>query len=124
MMQYESGILGKWLAMLKEVAPHLTRAAFVANPKFKGYDYSGDLPRRQRPHLRSNSSQARSATSPMSSELSNRSQGSRTRPPRSTGCYDHRPPRSLHFTCCALPLAGRLSLALLRRSRRTHVLRN
>ena len=39
LMQYESGILGKWLAMLKEVAPHLTRAAFVANPKFKGYDY-------------------------------------------------------------------------------------
>ena len=39
MMQYESGILGKWLAMLKEIAPHLTRVAFVANPKFKGYDY-------------------------------------------------------------------------------------
>jgi putative tryptophan/tyrosine transport system substrate-binding protein len=39
MMQYESGISGKWLAMLKEVAPHLTRVAFVANPKFKGYDY-------------------------------------------------------------------------------------
>jgi putative tryptophan/tyrosine transport system substrate-binding protein len=39
MMQYESGILGKWLAMLKEVAPHLTRVAFIANPKFKGYDY-------------------------------------------------------------------------------------
>ena len=39
MMQYESGILGKWLAMLKDVAPHLTRVAFVANPKFKGYDY-------------------------------------------------------------------------------------
>ncbi len=39
MMQYESGILGKWLSMLKEVAPHLTRVAFVANPKFKGYDY-------------------------------------------------------------------------------------
>jgi len=36
---YEDGITGKWLAMLKEVAPHLTRAAFVANPKFKGYDY-------------------------------------------------------------------------------------
>ena len=50
--------------------------------------------------------------------------GSQRRPPRCTGCYDHRPPRSLHFTCCALPLAGRLSLALLRHSRRTHVLWN
>ena len=39
MMQYESGIVGKWLQMLKEIAPHLGRAAFVANPKFRGYDY-------------------------------------------------------------------------------------
>jgi putative ABC transport system substrate-binding protein len=76
MMQYESGILGKWLAMLKEVAPHLTRVAFIANPRFKGYDYFWHLPRRRRPHLPSNSSQARSATiPPMSSEQSNRSQG-------------------------------------------------
>jgi ABC-type uncharacterized transport system substrate-binding protein len=40
MMQYESGIMGKWLAMLKEVAPRIARVAFVANPKFRGYDYS------------------------------------------------------------------------------------
>jgi putative ABC transport system substrate-binding protein len=39
MMQYESGITGKWLAMLKEVAPQLARVAFVANPKFRGYEY-------------------------------------------------------------------------------------
>ena len=39
MMQYESGIVGKWLAMLKEVAPRLARVAFVANPKFRGYEY-------------------------------------------------------------------------------------
>jgi putative tryptophan/tyrosine transport system substrate-binding protein len=39
MMQYESGIVGKWLAMLKEVAPALARVGFVANPKFRGYDY-------------------------------------------------------------------------------------
>ena len=39
MMQYESGIVGKWLAMLKEVAPRLARVAFVANPKNRGYDY-------------------------------------------------------------------------------------
>jgi putative tryptophan/tyrosine transport system substrate-binding protein len=39
MMQYESGIMGKWLGMLKEVAPRLTRVAFIANPKFRGYDY-------------------------------------------------------------------------------------
>jgi putative tryptophan/tyrosine transport system substrate-binding protein len=39
MMQYESGIVGKWLEMLKEVAPRLTRVALIANPKFRGYDY-------------------------------------------------------------------------------------
>ena len=39
MMQYESGIVGKWLAMLKEVAPRLARVAFIANPKFRGYEY-------------------------------------------------------------------------------------
>jgi ABC-type uncharacterized transport system substrate-binding protein len=30
---FESGIVGKWLAMLKEVAPRLGRAALVFNPK-------------------------------------------------------------------------------------------
>jgi len=39
MMQYESGIVGKWLAMLKGIEPRLARVAFVANPKFRGYDY-------------------------------------------------------------------------------------
>ncbi len=31
--QYEASVTGKWLAMLKEVAPSLVRAAVVANPK-------------------------------------------------------------------------------------------
>lgn len=39
MLQYESGIMGKWLTMLKEVAPHLARVAVVADPKFRGYGY-------------------------------------------------------------------------------------
>jgi putative ABC transport system substrate-binding protein len=39
MMQYESGIMGKWLGMLKEVDPRLVRVAFIANPKFRGYNY-------------------------------------------------------------------------------------
>jgi putative tryptophan/tyrosine transport system substrate-binding protein len=39
MMQYEAGIIGKWLAMLKEIAPSLTRAALVGNPKTTAYDY-------------------------------------------------------------------------------------
>ena len=36
---YEDSIAAKWLAMLKEVAPQLARAAFIANPKDMPYDY-------------------------------------------------------------------------------------
>ena len=38
-MQYEASVTGKWLAMLKEIAPSLVRAAFVANLKTATYDY-------------------------------------------------------------------------------------
>jgi putative tryptophan/tyrosine transport system substrate-binding protein len=38
-MMYEASVTGKWLAMLKEIAPSLLRAAFVANPKTATYDY-------------------------------------------------------------------------------------
>ncbi len=39
-MQYEASVTGKWLAMLKEIAPSLVRAALVANPKTATYyDY-------------------------------------------------------------------------------------
>jgi putative ABC transport system substrate-binding protein len=36
---YEESITGKWLAMLKEIAPRLARAALIANPKTTAYDY-------------------------------------------------------------------------------------
>lgn len=36
---YEEGITGKWLGMLKEILPGLTRAALVANPKTTPYNY-------------------------------------------------------------------------------------
>jgi putative ABC transport system substrate-binding protein len=39
LMLYDAGIAGKWLAMLKEIAPGLERAALVANPKTTAYDY-------------------------------------------------------------------------------------
>ena len=38
-LHYEVGILGKWLAMLKEIAPNVTRAALVGDPKSPVYDY-------------------------------------------------------------------------------------
>jgi putative tryptophan/tyrosine transport system substrate-binding protein len=39
LMLYEEGIIGKWLAMLKEIAPQLARVALIANPKSTPYDY-------------------------------------------------------------------------------------
>ena len=38
-MQYEASVTGKWLTILKEIAPSLVRAAFVANLKTGIYDY-------------------------------------------------------------------------------------
>jgi len=38
-LHYEVGILGKWLAMLKEIAPNITRAALVGDPKSPVYGY-------------------------------------------------------------------------------------
>jgi putative tryptophan/tyrosine transport system substrate-binding protein len=39
LLQYEASIIGKSLAMLKEVAPRLTRVALVANSKVSPYNY-------------------------------------------------------------------------------------
>jgi ABC-type uncharacterized transport system substrate-binding protein len=36
-MLFEAGITGKWLSMLKEIAPRLVRAALVINPKTAAY---------------------------------------------------------------------------------------
>jgi putative tryptophan/tyrosine transport system substrate-binding protein len=38
-LHYEPGIVGKWLAMLKEISPHLARAALIADPKSPIYTY-------------------------------------------------------------------------------------
>ena len=39
LLLYEDGIVSKWLAMLKEIAPRLTRAGLVANPVTTPFDY-------------------------------------------------------------------------------------
>ena len=38
-LNYEAGIVGKWLGMLKEIAPRVTRAALVGNPKTTPFHY-------------------------------------------------------------------------------------
>jgi putative ABC transport system substrate-binding protein len=39
LMTFEPSIAGKWFSMLKEVAPRTRRAAFIANPDIKTYNY-------------------------------------------------------------------------------------
>ena len=51
LLLYEASITGKWLAMLKEIAPRLARAALVANPKTTPYDYFLRRPRPLAPSL-------------------------------------------------------------------------
>jgi ABC-type uncharacterized transport system substrate-binding protein len=36
---YEEGIVGKWLSLLKEISPSLSRAGLMANPALMPYDY-------------------------------------------------------------------------------------
>jgi putative ABC transport system substrate-binding protein len=38
-MLYEPSVTGKWLSMLKEIAPQLVRAAFMVNPTTAVYNY-------------------------------------------------------------------------------------
>jgi putative tryptophan/tyrosine transport system substrate-binding protein len=38
-LQYEAGIAGKWLSMLKEIAPRLERVALVGNPRTTAFEY-------------------------------------------------------------------------------------
>ena len=39
LLLYEESIVGKWLGMLKEIAPQMKRVAFIANPKVPTYNY-------------------------------------------------------------------------------------
>jgi putative tryptophan/tyrosine transport system substrate-binding protein len=39
LLLYEESIVGKWLGMLKEIAPQTKRVAFIASPKVPVYDY-------------------------------------------------------------------------------------
>ena len=39
LMLFEASVTGKWLAMLKEIAPRLERVALVTNPKTAPYNY-------------------------------------------------------------------------------------
>jgi putative ABC transport system substrate-binding protein len=38
-MLFEAGIAGKWLTMLKEIAPQVARAAFLVNPRTTSFNH-------------------------------------------------------------------------------------
>jgi putative ABC transport system substrate-binding protein len=38
-LQVEDDIVGKWISMLKEIAPRVARVAMIANPKTANYEY-------------------------------------------------------------------------------------
>jgi putative ABC transport system substrate-binding protein len=50
-LTYEEGIVGKWLALLKEIAPRLTRAVLIADPKSTAYEYFLRATKVAAPHL-------------------------------------------------------------------------
>jgi putative tryptophan/tyrosine transport system substrate-binding protein len=39
LITFEAGIIGKWVAMLKEIAPDVVRVALLGNPKTTAFDY-------------------------------------------------------------------------------------
>jgi putative ABC transport system substrate-binding protein len=39
LLNFEAGVVGKWLAMLREIAPQLTRVGLLANPETTPFDY-------------------------------------------------------------------------------------
>jgi putative tryptophan/tyrosine transport system substrate-binding protein len=52
LLLYENSIVGKWLGILKEIAPQTARVAFVANPKVEIYAYFLKGAQRVAPSLR------------------------------------------------------------------------
>ena len=52
LLLYEETIVGKWLALLKEIAPRTARVAFIANPKVETYAYFLKEAQRIAPSLR------------------------------------------------------------------------
>jgi putative ABC transport system substrate-binding protein len=50
-LHLEASIVGKWLAMLKEIAPHVTNAALLGNRKASAFDYFLQFAQTEMPSL-------------------------------------------------------------------------
>ena len=124
-LQYEAGIFGKWLAMLKEIAPRITRAALLANPKLAGYDYLVRSAEAAAPSLAIELVRipvANAADIEQSVELFARTPDSGLS--AAAGVHNHLASRSHHRTRRSAPVAGGIFGPILGRSRRSHVVRD
>jgi putative tryptophan/tyrosine transport system substrate-binding protein len=125
LLQYEPGVMGKWLAMLKEIAPRLTSVAFFANTDSPTYNY----------FLQS----AEAAAAPLAVEIAPSPISNAADFERSIAALSHVTDgglliapdvasianRDLIIALAArLSGAGGLPMALFRNGRRSHVLRN
>src|SRR5262245_62272872 len=124
-MQYEPSVTGKWLAMLKEIAPRLTRVAFMINPKtapFYNYYLAAAEPLSQSlgielvPTFVENPTEINRAIESFARV--------EWRSARAAGCYDLRPSRSHHCACGAAQVTGGLLISSSRPGGWSHVLRN
>ena len=121
---YEHSIAGKWLGMLKEIAPHLMRAALIGNPK--GFPY-GHFLRTAIPLRRRSGSKSWLAPSRMPvtlNGLSSPSHACRTGVCSSLQIIHRGASRSCHRTCRSTPLACSLRVTPFCHERRTDVLRH
>ena len=122
LLLYEEGITGKWLAMLKEIAPNLTRAALVANPKTTPFDYFLRSAEALAPSLAIEVAPKPSRTVPTFNAQSSVCKRANRRTCSATGYHDRRSSRSRHCTSGPVSLARGLRDPCFRRSRWSHVL--
>ena len=92
LLLYEESIVGKWLGMLKEIAPQIKRVAFIANPKVPTYDYFLRTAQQVARSFASNWFRAQSIP-----QLTSRASSGRLPTPQTAVCFFHRIPRPLRI---------------------------
>ena len=126
LLLYEQSIMGKWLGMLKEIAPQITRAAFIGNSKVATYDY---FLRAAEPFARS-VARGRTGVEPRRNPRRYRTchrtvlAHAQRRPILSAECYLHRESRSHHPARGPPSTPGGLCVPLFHGRGRSHVLRD
>ena len=121
----EPTITGKWLELLKEIAPRVNRAAFLFNPATTPLCQHLPEPIQSRRCVPRIGGGRRNCSRHGRTRYRHRGAGTRAkwRTDRDAGWLPQRPSRGGHLAGCSLPSACRLSVALFRGTRRSAVLR-